>query len=736
MPRTSDPQGASPPAPSRRRAWLPVVALAGLTLVAFAPALVCGFVNYDDDGYVYDNPEVQRGLSARTISWAWTSLQQANWHPLTWLSLMLDTQLYGLDPPGYHLTNLLLHLANVLLFYLLLRRLTGAIWRSFFVAALFAVHPLRVESVAWVSERKDVLSTFFGLLALLAYVNYVRKPGVGRYSLIVLAMALSLLAKPMFVTLPFVLLLLDYWPLRRWQLEQPGIDGTHVPPSQRAMSLLLEKIPLLLLSAASGAVTVWAQSRGGAVLSLEQHPLAFRIANSLVSYAQYLRQTIWPMDLAVLYPFPRGGLPSWQVAAAVLLLLGMTGVSFAWRRRYQYLLVGWFFYLGTLVPVIGLVQVGEQARADRYTYVPMIGMFLLITWGAADLSSSARQSRLPSCLAGLVLIFLTVATWVQVSYWRSSLFLWEHALRVTEGSATAHNNLGGALLNEGDMVNARRHFEEALRLDSDHVPAYLNLGLLFQKQGDWTAASRAYQQALRRNPTSTTAHISLGVVLQMTGDYAEASRHFWEAVRIEPNNANAHNNLGVALLNLKEFPEAIHHFQEALRLGPPEVGICANLGLAFEYQEQWDDAARCFREALALQPQAPEHHRELAYSLYQRGRTEAARAEYAESLRLDPGWPATLSRTAWSLATNPDAKRRNGRRALRLARQIEQVTSRSVATLDTLAAAHAENGEFTEAAALARQALAAAGTQAGQAAQIQARLRLYESKRPFRGTGH
>jgi tetratricopeptide (TPR) repeat protein len=510
--------------------WL-FLLLAVATLLAFYPALGCGFVNYDDGGYVYDNSQVKSGLTARTIAWAWSTVTFANWHPLTWLSLMLDTELFGVRPWAYHSTNLLLHLANVMLLFLLLRRLTGAIWRSFSVAALFAVHPLHVESVVWVSERKDVLSTFFGLLALLAYERYARRPGLYRYLLIVLAMALSLMAKPMLVTLPFVLLLLDYWPLRRWQPDQAGAAPAGSSRSRRLLALLVEKIPLLLLGAASSGVTVWAQSRRGAVQSLEQHPLSFRIANSIVSYAQYLWQTIWPMDLAVFYPFPQGGLPFWQVVMAGMLLLAVTGVALAWCRRYPYLLVGWLFFLGTLVPVIGLVQVGQQARADRYTYVPLIGIFLMFSWGAAVVGSSAGRRQLLSCLAGLVLVLLVARSNAEARVWHDSLTLWNHALKVSE-SYVAHCNRGCFLLRQGQVKAAERDFRAALRLCPTDAESLTGLGVIFGMRGQIRESEHLLRTALAHCPDHAEAHANLGQCLLQKGEQEEAVRQLQEALRL------------------------------------------------------------------------------------------------------------------------------------------------------------------------------------------------------------
>ncbi|MFL5339967.1 MAG: glycosyltransferase family 39 protein [Gemmataceae bacterium] len=393
--------------------------LVASTLAVFGRCLANEFVNYDDPQYVTDNPHVKEGLTLDGVRWAVTSTDYLNWHPLTWLSLQLDTELFGLEPWGFHLTAILLHAADALLLFLILRQTTGALWPSGFVAALFALHPLHVESVAWVAERKDVLSTLFGLLAIAAYLRYVEQPGWRRYLLVLLAAALSLTAKPMWVTLPGVLLLLDYWPLGRLQKSS-------------TRTVLLEKVPLLALAATAGVLTVFAQHRGGAVESLELFPWDQRVGNAVVSYIRYLGMTVWPEGLAPFYPHPRGNLPVWPDIGAAVLLVTITTVVLALRRRCPYLVVGWFWYLGTLVPMIGLVQVGEQARADRYTYLPLIGIFIIVAFGLSDLLRSRRFPRALLFAAAIaVILACATLTWKQIGYWHDSRALWAHAVAVT-----------------------------------------------------------------------------------------------------------------------------------------------------------------------------------------------------------------------------------------------------------------------------------------------------------------
>jgi tetratricopeptide (TPR) repeat protein len=686
-----------------RREFLLAALLAIATLVTYSPLWQCDFVSYDDTGYVTENTHVQEGLTRESIAWAWTTTHMSNWHPLTWLSLELDAQFYGLDPFGFHLTNLLLHLGNTLLLFGLLVRMTGAVWRSVFVAALFALHPLHVESVAWVSERKDVLSTLFGLLALWAYARFAETPQGGWYVLVVLFLALSLLAKPMLVTLPFLLLLLDYWPLCRWQPH--GKSGlTACPAVQRPVSLrwlLLEKIPLFCLCVAFCAVALWTQEQSGSVTYLEHLPLLARLANAAVSYVQYLGQTIVPVNLAPFYPHPIDSLDPWWVVGASLLLLGLTVLILGYWRRCPYLAVGWLWYLGTLVPVIGLVQVGLQARADRYTYIPLVGIFLLSVWGLADLTRSRQRQRALACLGGLALVGLLLTSWNQVHYWQNSFLLWERDLMVTGGNAVAHTNMGKYLQTEGRTEEAIRHWKAALAFQ----PSFLH------------------------------AHFQLGKALLSKGDLAGAVDHLEQVVRSRPNDPHSQNGLGVAYLLQGKLSNAVHHLQEAIRLTPKVAVTHCNLGQALLRQERWAEAAAAFREAVALIPEEALHHRLLAFALHKQGQSAPAEMAYQDSLRLDPAWPERATRAAWVLATDLDISRRNGARAIQEAEQACQATGeQDPRALDALAAAYAECGRFSDAVALARKALAQASASGhiNLAGEIEARLRLYQRGYPFR----
>lgn len=490
-------------------------------LVVFWQSADHEFVNFDDELYVTRNSHVQAGLTYQGLVWALTTTHVGNWHPLTWLSHMLDCELYGLNPGGHHFTNLLLHIANTLLLFMVLKRMTGALRRSAFVAALFALHPLHVESVAWVAERKDVLSTFFWMLTMGVYVRYVERPGLNRYLLVLLSFALGLMAKPMLVTLPFVLLLLDYWPLGRFQFRQSSDDSNSQShesinfSNQRSLifRLVLEKAPFFALAAVSGVVTFFVQQGGGAVRSLYVFPLDIRIANAMVSYVSYIEKMIWPHHLAVFYPHP-GMLPMWQIAGAGLLLVCISVLVVRAARRHPYLLTGWLWYLGTLVPVIGLVQVGSHAMADRYTYVPLIGLFIMIAWGSCDISERWRYRKIVLAIStGVLLCASMISTGSQVRYWQNSVALFEHTLDVTANNWLAHNNMGIALARRGKFDEAIAHYSETLRIKPDYAPAYSNLGIVFAVQEKAEEAIAHFRKALQINPDYTAARKNLEVAL-------------------------------------------------------------------------------------------------------------------------------------------------------------------------------------------------------------------------------
>ena len=598
------------------------------TLLVFWQVGNHAFIHVDDSEYVTDNVHVNTGLSWDNITWAFTSTHAANWHPLTWLSHMLDCELFGLNPKGHHLTSVLFHIVNSLLLFLILRWMTGAPWRSGLVAALFALHPLHVESVAWVAERKDVLSTFFLFLTLLSYLWYVERPGFYRYLVIILFFTLGLMAKPMLVTLPFVLLLLDYWPLERIRLGQSGMShaGQHrsatstKKPKAQAFSPLLEKTPLFVLAALSCLVTFLVQRSGGAVGALEIYPFNIRIANALVSYVSYIIKMFWPQNLAVFYPHPGQSLPLWQAAGAGLLLLAISITVIRLGRRYPYLFVGWFWYVGTLVPVIGLVQVGAQAMADRYTYVPLIGLLFMITWGVADLLGSWRYGKPALAVAAISLLSaLMVCTFLQLKYWKNSITLFEHTLQVTNNNSQIHNNLGNVLTQRGNLQEAISHYTKALEISPNYAEAHINIGVALTKQGRFKEAIKHYSAALKLKSNSAELHNNLGVALYSQGDVRGAIENYLTAVQLKPDYAEAHNNLGNGLAKLGKLAEAEIHYSKALKLRADYPQAHNNLGVALARQGKLNEAIAHFREAVRLAPDFAQARANLELALQEAG---------------------------------------------------------------------------------------------------------------------
>ena len=557
------------------------------------------FVNFDDNNYVYDNRHVQSGLTLDSISWAFTTNHTANWHPLTWLSHMLDYQFFGLNPGRHHLTNLLFHIANTLLLFFVFRKMTGHLWQSAFIASLFALHPLHVESVAWISERKDVLSTFFWMLTMWSYIWYVQHQRIDKYLLVLLFFILGLMAKPMLVTLPFVLLLLDYYPLYRFHKSDDRINSYQ---KSIVFRLVLEKIPLFVLVVMSSAITFYAQKHGGGVISLDAIPIQARIANALVSYVNYILKMIYPSDLAVLYPYPRN-FPWWQITGAFLLLLSVSFLAVRFIKRSPYFFVGWLWYLGTLVPVIGLVQIGNQSMADRYTYIPLIGIFIIISWGIPEFVRRWHYKKilLSTIATAILFVFMTI-TFFQVGYWKNSVTLFEHTLAVTTNNYKLHNNLGLALQAQGRIDDAINHYEEALRIKPENEIAYNNLGTALKDQGRIDDAIKHYLEALRIKPDLGEAHYNLGYALQKKGYIDDAIKYYLEALRIKPDLEEAHNDLGTALQAQGRTDDAIKHYLEALKIKPENEKAYNNLAIALIYKGDIDGAIKHFRKALQINP--------------------------------------------------------------------------------------------------------------------------------------
>lgn len=513
-----------------------LVLIAVVTVAVYWPVLQNDFIDFDDDLYVTANAMVQQGVSLKGLLWAFSTFHAANWHPLTWLSHMLDVELFGLQPLGHHATNLLLHSVNALLLCVLLQRLTGFIGRSLFVALLFALHPLHVESVAWVAERKDLLSTLFLLLTILAYCRYVSKPAVARYLVVAALFALALLAKQMPVTLPLLLLLLDYWPLARCRPRggEPQANGAGLK------TLLAEKVPLLLFAVAASLLVLRAHASAGALFRADQHAILLHSGNAFISYVKYIRAMFWPADLALFYPFEAAAVTGVKVAGAVVLLATITALAVAQRRHRPYLLCGWLWYLITLLPVIGFIRVGGQALADRYTYVPLIGLFLLIGWGGAELAGKWRHGGKVATGAALIVVAsLSAATVVQIRYWQSSYALYAHALAVVEGNWMAHNNMGILLSQHNRNAEALPHFQESVRLNPTGIEGLRNLGNSYQMAGRYVEAIDAYRQALRLYPADGEAHLRLGYAYLLTGNLDLAYQEQLQLRRLNQNQARS-----------------------------------------------------------------------------------------------------------------------------------------------------------------------------------------------------
>jgi protein O-mannosyl-transferase len=551
--------------------------LVAIILVVYAQSLYFPFINLEDPLNIVNNPYVQGKITLEKIYWAFTDGTWVTnyWAPLLWLSFLFDHQLYGLNAGGYHATNIFFHIANTLLLFFVLRRMTGSNWKCFFIAALFAVHPLHVESVAWVTERKDVLSTFFWMLTMWGYVRYTEQPGTMRYLGMLLFFALGLMSKPMLVTLPFVLLLLDFWPLERTRFQDENLS---IREKKRiAKRLVWEKVPLLIMIVACSAAAFITQNKEGVVVPLAHTPLGVRAANVMVGYVEYIIKMIWPHPLAVLYPYP-GPPPIAKSIAAAAALAMVTMSAVRTYRKYPWFIVGWLWYLGTLVPVIGWVVIGPHAIADRYTYIPLIGLFITISWGISNLLERMnRKKGVIAFVATAVLVILIWLSWGQVKLWQSSIVLFEHAVKVTADNSVMHNNLGASLADEGRFAEAIPHYIEALRIDPLYVKAHINLGMALSVLGKTDAAMDHYAVALKIDPGSATASYNMGAALYALGRIDDAIGYYVAALRADPKYVRAHNNLGVALLHKGNKAQAIVHFQRALHYHPGYAGARYNL---------------------------------------------------------------------------------------------------------------------------------------------------------------
>jgi Flp pilus assembly protein TadD len=571
------------------------IALIVATVAVYSRVPEFEFVTWDDPSYITTNAHVLNGLSWENVRWAFTTDHPPYWHPLTWLSHMTDVQIFGMNAGGHHWVSLLLHVLNTVLLFGLLRAMTGAIGRSAAVAALFALHPLHVESVAWVAERKDVLSTLFWILTVWEYYRYVKRPGAGRYWLMLTFFALGLMAKPMLVTLPFVLLLLDIWPLSRFRPSEGTGQGA------LWLRLVREKLPLFLLAALSSVITFALQPRIGSLGGLESLSLGYRLQNSVVSYIAYLGKMIWPENLAALYPL-KAHFAIWVPVVCGVILVGITVAAKRLAAKHPYLIVGWLWYLGTLIPVIGLVQAGDQAMADRFTYVPLIGIFVAIVWGSVDLIKLGKfpELLLQSVLAAVLVGFAFVAH-AQAGHWKSSMALWTHTLDVTTNNHRAENLMGNELLNRGNMRDAAAHYREALRIKPDFADAHNGLGSAYQAQNQKDSAIAQYLEALRLKPDQPEAHNNLGNLLVDAGDVASAIAHYNAGLRISPESPELHNGLGAAYASEARNDEALAEFLKALSLRP-DADTEFNVGIIYVAKQNNAEAIKHFEAALRLDP--------------------------------------------------------------------------------------------------------------------------------------
>jgi Flp pilus assembly protein TadD len=597
------------------------------TLLVFWQVRNFDFTNYDDNIYVYDNPNIQAGITLKTIKWAFTSGYACFWHPLTLLSHILDWQFFGSNAGGHHLTNLIFHIANTLLLFLVLKQMTSALWQSAFVAALFALHPLHVESVAWVSERKDVLSTFFWMLTMWAYLRYVKYPNVARYLLTLLLFALGLMAKPMLVTLPFVLLLLDYWPLDRigrfqWRM---------------LYRLILEKIPFFALAAVSSVITFIIQKGSGAVPDINTLSLQSRVANAFLSYTRYIGKMFWPQDLAVFYPLDARTIQSWQVVVpCALLMIVVSVLAIRFGRKQKYLFVGWFWYLGTLLPVSGLIQVGSHAMADRYTYVTLTGLFIIIAWGLPDLLGKWPQRKIALGLSMvIVLTTLGICAHRQVSYWNNSITLFSHAIEVTQNNYIAHCNLGTVYGKLGRYQDEIEAYKQAIRIKPDYAEAHYNLGIAYGSFGRHQDAVEAYKQAIRINPNFAMAHCNLGVACSKLGRHQDAVEAYKQAIRIKPDYAEAQSNLGVAYSSLGRHQDAVEAYKQAIRIKPDYADAHYMLGVTYGGLGRYQDAIESYKQTIRIKPDDADAHSNLGSAYFLTGDKGSALEEYKILKTLD-----------------------------------------------------------------------------------------------------
>jgi Tfp pilus assembly protein PilF len=761
-----------------RLEFVVALGLATATLVAFERACANGFVDFDDATYITQNADLSKGLTLDGLTWAFTTFRASNWHPLTWVSLLLDYRLFGLDAWGYHFTKVLLHAANAVLLFWALRTMTKQLWPSAIVAAVFALHPLRVESVAWVSERKDVLSSFFGLLALVAYAYYALDRTWSRYLMLLFLFVLSLLAKPMLVTLPFVLLLLDWWPLRRFPaLVDPRAKNEMLPADDgkdrpaRAW-ILWEQLPFILLALAACLVTFRAQRQGQAVGSLEHFPLQVRVENAIVRYVEYIRMTLLPIGLAAFYPHPGQDLSLLRVAFAALLLTGISVAAVLFCRRLPTSASAGSGFWGCCCRSWGSYRLATRRLPIAYTYLSSVGLILIAVWGSLELATQWGCSRLFASAALVWLILLAIGTWINVGYWHDTATLWEHANSVTTGNHRAHLGLAVYYSGQGKLARAEQEYRAILAAASPssvRATTLSSLGLLLCQTGRPEEGWRYQQEALSAAPAVASIHINLALSLALQKHDAQAEEHFRKALvldpqnvrgretfadfcyargrysealeqylailAISPDNEDCESNLGNVLTVLDRPAEAINHFQAALRPNPGRPETYQGLGALIQ-EGRLVEAVEYLRQGIELQPNQPSLHTNLAFALALEGKMDDAVREYRLALSLPQGLAPVMS-DAWTLAADKNSHHRNGSLALTLALLLNRSTGgEAPAVLDLLAAAHAENGQYQEALATAQRARSLAeAKQPGLVKPLEQRILGYQNHRPFRVEG-
>ncbi len=648
-----------------------ILLLVVAAFAAFAQVLDCGFINFDDPGYVTNNVHIRDGLSPKAILWSFTSTAQSNWHPLTWISHALDCSLFGLNPAFHHAMSLCLHLLSSIVLFLVLDRVTRARWQSAFVALVFAIHPLHVESVAWISERKDVLSGLFWMLTIGAYARYRRSPGAGSYLLTLGTFAAGLLAKPMMVTLPFVLILLDYWPFRIIQPASTSSVSGKATLRRQLQQSVYEKIPFFVLSLGSSVVTYMVQRQGGSMASSDALAFSDRAANALTSYGTYIWKSLVPTDLAIFYPYPDAGVPMRELVLAVVVLAVLTIIVWRERVRAPYLIVGWLWFLGTLVPVIGLVQVGLQAMADRYMYLPIIGLSIMAAWGVPALVRQVKiYPQIPGAAFTLIVVGMILGTRAQVPYWRDSSTLFEHAVEVTSGNHLALNNLGAALADSGNHEGAVRRIREALRLRPDEILIHKNLARSLAALGEFPEAleqytwilthdpsdpvlqARAadiladlgktneavghYLEAIRLDPADAFSHCRLGELYAQEGKFEEARNECGIALKLKQTNSKAHDVLGIIAGKQGKLDEAVKEFLEAIRCDSSNADAYNDFGILYNRMGNGDEAMRMYESAVRVNPLLRNAHFNLGSALASRGRFAEAETHWLRAVELNP----------------------------------------------------------------------------------------------------